>query len=172
MPSTLYGPLDLVKNELRNAAVQNLGTAPASPIKGQLYYDTTSDTVLFWDGAAWQPTKTIAGNGLTKTGATIDLVGGTGLTVAADLVSVDTSVIATVASLASFSKKFATTLTGTASPEVITHNLNTRDIQLRVLNGASPYTAVEVDWDATTVNTATVRYTPNLGAGYRVVVVG
>ena len=52
------------------------------------------------------------------------------------------------------------------------HNLNTRDITLTVLNGASPYTAVEVDWDATTVNTAVIRYNPNLGAGYRVVVVG
>ena len=68
--------------------------------------------------------------------------------------------------------KFAATLTGTASPETVTHNLNTRDIQLTVYNGASPYTAVEVDWDAATLTTATVRYNPNLGAGYRVVVVG
>lgn len=69
-------------------------------------------------------------------------------------------------------KKYAAALTGTASPEVITHNLNTRDITLTVMNGASPYTAVEVDWDATTVNTATIRYNPNLGAGYRVVITG
>jgi hypothetical protein len=41
-----------------------------------------------------------------------------------------------------------------------------------VLNGATPYTAVEVDWDATTVNSVTIRYNPNLGAGYRAVVVG
>jgi hypothetical protein len=50
--------------------------------------------------------------------------------------------------------------------------LNTRDVQVTVLNGASPYTAVEVDWDATTVNSVTIRYNPNLGAGYRAVVVG
>jgi hypothetical protein len=68
--------------------------------------------------------------------------------------------------------KYAAALTGTASPEVVTHNLNTRDVQVQVLNGASPYTAVVVDWDATTVNTITIRYNPNLGAGYRVVVVG
>jgi hypothetical protein len=73
---------------------------------------------------------------------------------------------------AGVAKKFAAALTGTASPETVTHNLNTRDIQLTVLNGATPYTAVEVDWDASTVNTAVVRYSPNLGAGYRVVVVG
>jgi hypothetical protein len=68
--------------------------------------------------------------------------------------------------------KFAAALTGTASPEVVTHNLNTRDVVVEVLNGASPYTAVQVDWDATSVNTITIRYNPNLGAGYRAVVVG
>jgi hypothetical protein len=68
--------------------------------------------------------------------------------------------------------KYAAALAGTGSPETVTHNLNTRDVQVQVINGASPYTAVEVDWDATTVNTVTIRYNPNLGAGYRVVVMG
>jgi hypothetical protein len=68
--------------------------------------------------------------------------------------------------------KYSGALAGTASPEVVTHNLNTRDVMVNVLNGASPYTAVVVDWDATTVNTITIRYNPNLGAGYRVVVIG
>jgi hypothetical protein len=113
-----------------------------------------------------------AGAGLTGT-TTFDVVAGdTSITVAADDIRVNTAVIATVASLASYSKKYAGALTGTASPETVTHNLNTRDITLRVLNGSTPYTAVEVDWAATTVNTAVVRYTPNLGAGYRVVVFG
>jgi len=114
-----------------------------------------------------------AGAGLTKTGNTVDVVAGDStLTVAADSVVVNTTVIATVASLASYTKKYAAGLTGTASPETITHNLNTRDVQVTVLNGASPYTAVEVDWDATTVNSVTIRYNPNLGSGYRIVVVG
>jgi hypothetical protein len=104
------------------------------------------------------------------------VAGDTSLTVAADSIVVNTAVIATVAALnsavAGVVKKFAAGLTGTASPETVTHNLNTRDVQVTVLNGASPYTAVEVDWDATTVNTVTIRYNPNLGAGYRAVVVG
>ena len=74
--------------------------------------------------------------------------------------------------VATGAKKFAVALAGTSSPETITHNLNTQDIMLMVHNGASPYTSVEVDWDATTVNTAVIRYNPNLGAGYRVVVMG
>ena len=54
----------------------------------------------------------------------------------------------------------------------MTHNLNTRDVQVSVYNGATPYASVLVDWAAASVNTVTITYSPNLGAGYRVVVVG
>ena len=66
--------------------------------------------------------------------------------------------------------KYAATLAGTASPETVTHNLNTTDVIVQVHNSASPYSFVEVDWTAPTVNTVVVSYNPNLGAGYRVVV--
>jgi hypothetical protein len=133
-------------------------------------------TRAYVDSGIGTTALTTAGAGLTKTGQTVDVIGGTGITVAADLVSVDTTVIATQTyvntAVTGMAKKFAAALTGTASPEVITHNLNTRDVYVSVLNGATPYTAVQVDWDATTVNTVTIRYNPNLGAGYRAVVLG
>jgi hypothetical protein len=117
-----------------------------------------------------------AGAGLTLTGNVFDVGAGTGITVAADTVAVDQTVIASRSYvdglIATATKKFAFALTGTASPETVTHNLNTRDVHVQVLNGATPYTAVEVDWDATTVNTVTIRYNPTLGAGYRAVVIG
>ncbi len=117
-----------------------------------------------------------AGNGLTLTANTFAVGAGTGIVVSAGSTAVDTTVIATQAyvttAITGMAKKFAAALTGTASPEVITHNLNTRDVYVSVLNGASPYTAVQVDWDATTANTVTIRYNPNLGAGYRAVVLG
>src|SRR5215813_4663889 len=136
---------------------------------------TIDSTNLTWvqSGA---PASCVGGAGLMLTGNTFDVGAGTGITVAAYSLAVATTAIATQAyvntAVAGMAKKFAAALTGTASPETVTHNLNTRDIEVVVYNGASPYTAVMVDWDAATVNTATIRYNPNLGAGYRVVVVG
>ena len=54
---TLSSYLDLAKNELRNAAIQNLSTteigAISSPVQGQFVYDSTLDKLKVYDGSAW-----------------------------------------------------------------------------------------------------------------------
>ena len=56
--------IDLTQQELQNARVQNLGSAPSTPVKGQLYFNT-SDSTLYWCennvGPVWVPAKATGG---------------------------------------------------------------------------------------------------------------
>lgn len=61
-------PINLNQNELQNALIQNLATAPTSPKPGQIYFDTGLSNYYGWNGSVWlnlgqiPPTITITGD--------------------------------------------------------------------------------------------------------------
>jgi len=50
---TLGASLDFAKYEGRNLRGHQLGTAPSSPVTGQLYYNTADNTLYWYDGSQW-----------------------------------------------------------------------------------------------------------------------
>ena len=50
-------PIDLAKNEIQNVVAQNLAGAPGSPVKGMFYFNSTDNTLYWYDGSVWQPAK-------------------------------------------------------------------------------------------------------------------
>lgn len=67
--------LDLTKNQILNVAIQNLSSAPSSPVAGQVYFNTTDAHLYFYNGTAWVDasgdiSEVVAGAGLGGGGTT------------------------------------------------------------------------------------------------------
>ncbi len=46
--------MSMGQNQLKDVAIDNLSTAPISPVDGQLYFDTVTNKMMMWNGSAWE----------------------------------------------------------------------------------------------------------------------
>lgn len=52
-PKKIYVPHDHTQNEIQNVVLQNLGSAPGSPVEGQIYHDTATHQPYYRNASAW-----------------------------------------------------------------------------------------------------------------------
>ncbi len=125
---------------------------------------TVGTTALTWTVDAGGAAAPAAGAGLTGGTTSYDVGAGTGITVTADAVGIDTTVVVR--------KVSASVGNGTATSIAVTHNLGTRDVTVGVYDTAT-FEEVWPDVTHTDINTVTLAFAtaPATGA-FRAVVHG
>lgn len=128
--------INLNKNQLLNAVLQNLSVFPSSPLPGQTFYHTVDNTVYSWNGTTWLdlgqittpgvtnlslgtitgtviPINNSSGTGVTLPSATTTLAG---LLSATDKTKLDSLIAGTNGTVTSISLTMPTAFTVTGSP--------------------------------------------------------
>lgn len=110
--------VDLVGNQILNAAFEKLATDPASGnFEGRIYYNTATDTLKFYDGTAWQTVGGQISIEGTANEVTVSYAGGTYTISLPDSINADTTGNAATATALETSRTIELTgdVTGSAS---------------------------------------------------------
>lgn len=125
--------IDLSKNELQNAVIQNLASAPSSPVDGQVYYNTTDDILYLRVDGSWVDISSPSGGGA------VDSVNGQTGVVVLDADDIDdTSTTNKFATSGQLAKIDYLTVTGAVDLDSIEARVNDLDASV-ILRGS---------WDA------------------------
>jgi hypothetical protein len=135
------GMITYVENGTTNA-----GTQWVLQTTGSITVGTTALSFVQFSGAS----STTAGNGLTASGNAFNVGQGTGIVVAADAISIDTSVVSRVATF--------TIGDGSATSYTLTHNFNKRIVHVEIMLNSGNYDTVEADITRPSVNTVVVTF--------------
>ena len=145
-------------------------TVQQGTVNGDTVWTQTADTItldttpITWVqvGGSSGEMAYAAGNGLTSSANTYHVGAGTGITVTADAVAINTSVVV---------RKYAVSIgDGTASTITVIHNLGTKDVTYSIQE-ASTGVFVDTDVTASGVNTLVFSFaTPPTSGQYRVTV--
>ncbi len=147
-------------------AVENKGSTTANTlwmcnVAESITVGTTAVTFTQINGA----TQLTAGNGISISAGVVSAVvqASGGLSLSGSGLALDNAIAV---------RKYVTTIGDNSTTSiVISHNLNTRDICVQLWETASPYNLINCDWQATTVNTATLIFAVAPSSGqYRAVV--
>ena len=135
--------LNLDGNELQNAVIQNLGTAPNNPKAGQIWYDTSTNLIYYHDGTSskavgYLPIATDSVLGGIKVGSNLSINSSTGVLSVPDA-STTTKGAIEIATDTEASAETSTTLA------VVPKQLSTKVTKLSTKPTAGTYTKVTIN---------------------------